>query len=95
MVPPEETGVADALVGPIKISVRRLDFALRAAGMTQRDLATAACLSTGHISRIMKGTAGVSADAMGAILAAFGNRLTFDELREMQQAPSGKPDGAC
>lgn len=82
--------------GPIRVDTAKLDLAMRAADITQAELSRRTGISAGHLSRVLSGQGGVSADTMGAILAAFGDRLKFNELRvsDVQQAPS-EPDGAC
>lgn len=87
--------VDDGPTGPIKVDAAALDFARRAAGWTQRELADRAGVSTGHISRIIRGEGGIGVAGMAGILRAFGNRLSLDELCVMQQAPSDVSDGAC
>ena len=79
--------------GPILIAAERLDFARRAAGLTQRELAERAEVSPGHMSRILRGQSGVWPDTMARILLVFGNRITFGELCEKQEGPSGYPEG--
>jgi transcriptional regulator with XRE-family HTH domain len=66
--------------GPVKINGKALDFALRAAGMSQAELAKRAEVSQGHISRAMRGQSGVGVDVYGRILNAFDRRLGWDEL---------------
>jgi transcriptional regulator with XRE-family HTH domain len=80
--------------GPIKVNTVNLSLARRAAGFSQRDLADRAGISTAHVSRILAGINGVTPQVMSRILAAFGNRITFEELRAMQEAPPGEPNGA-
>lgn len=87
----------DTGTGYIKVNRANLDLARRAAGLSQRQLADRARISAGHISRILAGTSDVTPEVMDQLLAVFGNRITFGELRsteESQRAPSGSPDGA-
>lgn len=89
---------ADTLAGPIVVDWEQLDRFRRAAGWSQRELAERSGLSTGHISRILRGESGVSVKGMVKLLAAFDNRLTPGELLadvDTQQPPSGRPGGGC
>jgi len=81
--------------GPIKVAAYRLDLARRAAGWSRRELAHRTGVSPGHMSRILRNKSGVSGDVMDGILRAFGNRLTFGELRATQQGPPDESDGPC
>lgn len=87
--------VSGAPTGSIKVNTVNLSLARRAAGLSQRQLADAAGLSPGHISRILNGESDVTPEAMLKLLAVFGDRITFAEFlaAESQRPPSGEPEG--
>ena len=81
MGPEPSAEAPDAHEGHIKVNHRQLDFAMRAAGWNQAELARRSGLSRAHISRVLRGESGVSSDGMEKLLVAFNNELRFGELR--------------
>lgn len=64
----------------ITLDADRLKFAIKVLGWSQAEFARRIRVSEAHVSRVLSGLNGVSADVLGRILSAFPGRLEYHDV---------------